>query len=185
MSRVPSRYLTRGSWRSRGSICEPRNGSAPRWDSSRSGARVEKLSSEMWTRKARPRRRACARAMCFLTGTVRSRRATWSAGPTHKRRAAWCARAQAGLRSGDVLLNWNGSEPPRNVERWAYAQKAGSMVRARVRREDREISVEFRIDEVNETFYQVVEDPSAGAKAKRIREGMLRGVTQPVTALLR
>ena len=93
--------------------------------------------------------------------------------------------AQAGLRSGDVLLNWNGSEPPRNVERWAYAQKAGSMVRARVRREDREISVEFRIDEVNETFYQVVEDPSAGAKAKRIREGMLRGVTQPVTALLR
>lgn len=93
--------------------------------------------------------------------------------------------AQAGLRSGDVLLNWNGSEPPRNVERWAYAQKAGSMVRARVRREDREISVEFRIDEVNEMFYQVVEDPSAGAKAKRIREGMLRGVTQPVTALLR
>jgi len=90
--------------------------------------------------------------------------------------------AQAGLRSGDVVLSWNGSEPPRNVERWVYSQKAGSVVHARVRRDDREMPIDFRIDEATETFYQVVEDSHAVAKAKRIREGILRGTTQPVTA---
>jgi predicted metalloprotease with PDZ domain len=90
--------------------------------------------------------------------------------------------AQAGLRSGDVILSWNGSEPPRNAERWVYSQKARSVVRVRVRRDDIEVSIEFRIDEATETFYQVVEDSHAGAKAKRIREGILRGTTHPVTA---
>jgi predicted metalloprotease with PDZ domain len=93
--------------------------------------------------------------------------------------------AQAGLRSGDMILSWNGSEPPRNAERWVYSQKAGSVVRLRVRRDDREMSIDFRIDEATETFYQVVEDPHANAKAKRIREGILRGTTQPVTASVR
>jgi predicted metalloprotease with PDZ domain len=90
--------------------------------------------------------------------------------------------AQAGLRSGDLVLGWNGSEPPRNPERWAYSQKAGNVVHLRVRRDDREISVDFRIGEASETFYQVIEDSHANAKAKRIREGILRGTTQPVTA---
>ncbi len=90
--------------------------------------------------------------------------------------------AQAGLHSGDVILSWNGSEPPRNAERWVYSQKAGSVVRVRVRRDDREVSIDFRIDDATETSYQVVEDSHAGAKAKRIREGILRGTTQPVTA---
>jgi predicted metalloprotease with PDZ domain len=90
--------------------------------------------------------------------------------------------AQAGLRSGDVILSWNGSEPPRNPERWAYSQKAGSEVHLRVRREEREMAIDFRIGEATETFYQVVEDSHASAKAKRIREGILRGTTQPVTA---
>jgi predicted metalloprotease with PDZ domain len=90
--------------------------------------------------------------------------------------------AQAGVRSGDVVLSWNGSEVPRNPERWVYSQKAGNDVHLRVRRDDREISIDFRIGEATETFYQVVEDSHAGAKAKRIREGILRGTTQPVTA---
>jgi S1-C subfamily serine protease len=92
------------------------------------------------------------------------------------------AAAQAGLRSGDVILIWNGSEPPRNPERWVYSQKAGNLVRLRVRRDDHEMSIEFRIGEITETIYQVVEDPRADARARRIREGILRGITQPVTA---
>ena len=90
--------------------------------------------------------------------------------------------ARAGLRSGDVIVSWNGSEPPRNVERWVYSQKAGSVVRLKVRRDEHEMSIDFRIDEVTETSYQVVEDSHGNAKAKRIREGILRGTTQPVTA---
>ena len=92
--------------------------------------------------------------------------------------------AKAGLRSDDVILSWNGSEPPRNAERWVYSQKPGSLVHVRVRRDDREMSIDFRVDEATETFYQVIEDSHAGAKAKRIREGILRGTTQPVTASL-
>jgi predicted metalloprotease with PDZ domain len=90
--------------------------------------------------------------------------------------------AQAGLRSSDVILSWNGSEPPRNPERWVYSQKPGSVVHVRVRRDEREMSIDFRIDEATETFYQVVEDSHARPKAKRIREGILHGTTQPVTA---
>jgi predicted metalloprotease with PDZ domain len=90
--------------------------------------------------------------------------------------------AQVGVRSGDVILSWNGSEAPRNPERWVYSQKAGNEVHLRVRREEREISIDFRIGEATETFYQVVEDSHASAKPKRIREGILRGTTQPVTA---
>ncbi len=89
---------------------------------------------------------------------------------------------QAGLRSGDVILSWNGSDVPRNPERWVYSQKAGNEVRLRVQRDDREISIDFRIDEATDTFYQVGEDSRADAKAKRIREGLLHGTTQPVTA---
>jgi predicted metalloprotease with PDZ domain len=92
------------------------------------------------------------------------------------------AAAQAGLRSGDLILSWNGSEPPRNPERWIFSQKAGSEVRLRVRRDDRELSIDFRIDEAMETFYQIAENSHAEAKAKRIREGILHGTTQPVTA---
>ena len=73
--------------------------------------------------------------------------------------------AQAGLRSGDVILSWNGSEPPRNTERWVSSQKSGNPVRLRIRRDDREISIDFRIDEAPETFYQVVDDPRADARA--------------------
>jgi predicted metalloprotease with PDZ domain len=89
---------------------------------------------------------------------------------------------QAGLRSGDVILSWNGSDVPRNPERWVYSQKAGNEVHLWVQRDGREMSIDFRIDEATDTFYQVGEDSHADAKAKRIREGLLHGTTQPVTA---
>lgn len=90
--------------------------------------------------------------------------------------------AQAGLRSGDVLLSWNGGEVPRSIERWANSQKPGSEIRVRVRREEQEVSLTFRIGEATDTFYQVVEEGRADARAKRIREGLLHGTTQPITA---
>jgi predicted metalloprotease with PDZ domain len=88
--------------------------------------------------------------------------------------------AQAGLRVGDVIVNWNGAEPPRRVESWLQEQKAGDSLKLRIRREDREITVEFRLGEIKETFYQVVEDSNASEKALHIREGMLRGDTAAI-----
>jgi predicted metalloprotease with PDZ domain len=91
---------------------------------------------------------------------------------------------EAGLRVGDVIVNWNGSEPPRSIERWLYSQKKGSTLRLNVLRDDKNLTVEFRLGEVTRTSYLVKEDLHAGEKARRIHEGLLRGVTQPVTALI-
>jgi predicted metalloprotease with PDZ domain len=85
--------------------------------------------------------------------------------------------AQAGLRAGDVILNWNGGEVPRRVDRWLQEQKAGNLLKLRIRREDKEITLEFRLGEIKETLYVVGEDAHAGEKARRIREGILRGET--------
>jgi predicted metalloprotease with PDZ domain len=93
--------------------------------------------------------------------------------------------AEAGLLPGDVILSWNGSKPPQNLERWLYSQKKGTALRLAIRREEKNITVEFRLGEVSETLFRVSEDPRANDKARRIRDGLLRGVTQPVTASFR
>lgn len=87
---------------------------------------------------------------------------------------------QTGLRAGDVILNWNGSEVPKRVDHWLQEQKPGDSLKLRVRREDKEITLEFRLGETKELLYQVVEDPHAGEKARHVREGMLRGETSAV-----
>jgi predicted metalloprotease with PDZ domain len=89
--------------------------------------------------------------------------------------------AQAGLRAGDVILNWNGGEVPRRLERWLHEQKPGDVLRLRVRREDKEVSVEFQLGEAKESIYEVSEASGASEKARNIREGLLHGVTSTVS----
>jgi predicted metalloprotease with PDZ domain len=90
--------------------------------------------------------------------------------------------AEAGLREGDIITSWNGTAPPRSPERWAESQKRGTSLRLTARRDEKEIALEFRLGEATERFYQVTEDTHAAEKARRIRDGLLRGITQPVTA---
>jgi len=85
--------------------------------------------------------------------------------------------AQAGLRAGDAIVNWNGGEVPRRVNRWLQEQKAGDLLKLRIRREEKEITIEFRLGEIKETLYVVGDDAHAGEKARHIREGILRGET--------
>lgn len=85
--------------------------------------------------------------------------------------------AQAGLHVGDVVLAWNGGEPPRRVARWVYEQKPGDTLRLKVHREEKELSLDFPLGEIKETAYVVFEDPEAGEKARNIREGLLKGET--------
>jgi predicted metalloprotease with PDZ domain len=94
------------------------------------------------------------------------------------------AAAQAGLQASDAILNWNGSDPPRNPERWLASQKPGTKLRLGVQREDKQLSLEFPIGEAIEVFYLVADDSHASEKARRIRDGLLRGITQPVTAVV-
>ena len=88
--------------------------------------------------------------------------------------------APAGLRAGDVIISWNGGEVPRRVERWLQEQRAGDLLKLRVRREGKEIPLEFRLGENKETVYEVMEISHAGEKARHIRQGMLRGETSAI-----
>jgi predicted metalloprotease with PDZ domain len=90
--------------------------------------------------------------------------------------------AKSGLRAGDEILRWNNGEAPRRPERWLGSQKQGDQLRLHVKRDDKELDVVVHIGEVREKVYQVAESGHATDRAKRIREGILRGTTEPVTA---
>jgi predicted metalloprotease with PDZ domain len=89
---------------------------------------------------------------------------------------------QAGVRVDDVITTWNGAEPPRGLERWVYGQKKGNGVKLGIRREYKNFTVELRLGESVETFYHLAEEAHASEQATHIREGLLHGVTQPITA---
>jgi predicted metalloprotease with PDZ domain len=90
--------------------------------------------------------------------------------------------AHAGLLAGDAIIGWNGGEVPRRPQRWVLEQKPGDVLKLRIRREEKELSIEFRLGEITETYYQVAEDARANEKARRIREGFLRGETTVIAA---
>lgn len=85
--------------------------------------------------------------------------------------------AAAGLRPGDVIVSWNGGDVPRSTGRWARGRQPGETVSLRVRRDEHEQNLQFRLGEESEVSYQIVEDGKAGGKAERIRDGWLHGTT--------
>ena len=88
------------------------------------------------------------------------------------------AAAEAGLRIGDVIVNWNDGDIPRALGRWVRGRQPGETVKVRIRREEKEQTLQFKLGEEKEVLYQVGEDSHAGEKARRIRDGLLHGVTQ-------
>jgi predicted metalloprotease with PDZ domain len=91
------------------------------------------------------------------------------------------AAAEAGLQTGDFILKWNGGDPPRHSNDWLRQHKAGELLHLVVRRENTELKIDFHLSEITETFYDLVEDSHAGDKARHVREGLLRGVTDAPT----
>lgn len=89
---------------------------------------------------------------------------------------------KSGLQTGDEIVRWNSGEPPRRLERWVSQQKPGESLHLRVRRAEKEEAIDVRLGEIRETFYRVTEAVGASDRARRIREGMLHGTTDPVTA---
>ncbi len=89
---------------------------------------------------------------------------------------------KSGLMVGDEIVRWNNADIPRRPDRWAAQQKPGEDLHLRLRRADNEQLIDLRLGEQHEKFYQVVETADASDRAKRIREGILHGTTDPVTA---
>ena len=90
--------------------------------------------------------------------------------------------AEAGLRTDDVIVKWNGGEVPRRVDRWLREQRPGDVLKLEIHRDSKQMPLEFHIGETKETFYEVVELAHASEKARRIRDGILHGVTNPTPA---
>jgi len=93
-------------------------------------------------------------------------------------------RLPAGLENGDLLLAVGGisvyDELWLEKFRARYARAPdGTEVPVRVRRNGVEQTVQVRLAFVTRVDQRIVEDPRASAKARRIRDGLLRGVTRP------
>jgi predicted metalloprotease with PDZ domain len=91
------------------------------------------------------------------------------------------AAAEAELQTGDLILKWNGGEPPRRVNDWLRQHKSGELLHLTIRRDDAELKIDVRLGQITETFYDLAEDSHAGDKARHIREGLLHGVTDAAT----
>lgn len=89
--------------------------------------------------------------------------------------------AAAALQTGDLIVKWNGGDPPRRVAEWLRQHKPGEVLHLVVRREGAQLKIDFQLGEITETFYDLTEDSRAGDKARHIREGMLHGVTDAAT----
>jgi len=90
--------------------------------------------------------------------------------------------AKSGLQVGDEILRWNNGDVPRRPERWAAQQKPGDVLRLRIRRPEKEESLEIRLGELHQKFFQVAEVAGADDRARHLRDGILRGTTDPITA---
>ncbi len=88
------------------------------------------------------------------------------------------------LRTGDEILRWNNSDPPKRPERWLISQKPGDEITLRVRHAgvEKEDDVVVRLGQAREKRYQVSESAHTTEREKHIRDGLLHGTTSPVTA---
>lgn len=91
----------------------------------------------------------------------------------------------AGLLAGDIIEKWNDGAGPRTIGRWLRARSPGEVLRLRINRDGKEREVEIRLGSKTSTGYEVLEDPHASEKPRRIREGLIRGVTQSARAAAR
>lgn len=85
----------------------------------------------------------------------------------------------AGVKEGDVLLMLNGEAFPRSPDRWLKDHQPDERVMLKIQRggETRELS--FPLGRQTDAVYQISEIGSPTEKQRRIREGILRGVTTP------
>jgi predicted metalloprotease with PDZ domain len=87
--------------------------------------------------------------------------------------------SEAGLKEGDVLIALNGQPFPRAAERWLRDHQPDERVTVKVRRGGEERDFSFPLGRQTDAAYLIAETPSPTDKQRRIREGILRGVTTP------
>jgi predicted metalloprotease with PDZ domain len=87
--------------------------------------------------------------------------------------------SEAGLKEGDVLIAVNGESFPRSPERWLRDHEPGERITLKVQRGGEERNFSFPLGRQTDASYQITETPSPTERQRRIRDGILRGVTTP------
>jgi predicted metalloprotease with PDZ domain len=86
---------------------------------------------------------------------------------------------QAGLRDGDILLSLNGESIPRNPERWLRDRRPDERITVKVQRSGEGMEFSIALGRASEAIYQITELPGSSDKQRRIRDGILHGLTDP------
>jgi predicted metalloprotease with PDZ domain len=84
---------------------------------------------------------------------------------------------KAGVKTGDVILQFEGQPFGRSAMRFLFQHSPGETVTLRVQRNGAEKGFSFPLAQQTVQTYSISEIPDASARQKRIREGMLRGTT--------
>jgi predicted metalloprotease with PDZ domain len=87
--------------------------------------------------------------------------------------------SEAGLLEGDVLIALNGESIPRSPERWLRDHQPGERITVKVQRGGEERDFSFPLGRLTDAAYQITELASPTERQRRIRDGILRGVTTP------
>lgn len=87
--------------------------------------------------------------------------------------------SDAGLKEGDVLLSLNGEAFPRAPDRWLRDHQPDERVIVKVQRGKEQRDFSFPLGRQTEAAYQIAEISAPSDKQRRIRDGILRGVTTP------
>jgi len=87
--------------------------------------------------------------------------------------------SEAGLQEGDVLIALNGESLPRSPERWLRDHQPGERITVRVERRGEVRDFSFPLGRQADAAYQITEIASPTERQRRIRDGILRGVTTP------
>lgn len=88
--------------------------------------------------------------------------------------------SDAGLKEGDVLIGLNGETFPRAPERWLRDHQPEERVTIKVQRGGEERDFSFPLGRQTDAAYQITEIASPTERQRRIRDGILRGVTTPL-----
>ncbi|MBI4167267.1 MAG: M61 family metallopeptidase [Acidobacteria bacterium] len=84
---------------------------------------------------------------------------------------------RAGLESGDELLEMNGEPLRQSPRELVSGLTSGSAVRFRVRRNNRETVIRFRVDSAPGTIYRVEKNGKTTGAEKNLRDHWLQGTT--------
>ncbi len=89
------------------------------------------------------------------------------------------AAGNAGLKEGDVLLALNGEAFPRAADRWLRDHQPEERATLKVRRGGEERDFSFPLGRQADAAYQITEIATPTERQRRVRDGILRGVTTP------